>query len=165
MIGTIEDAALVRRENTGALTWRGPVLMLAARSVFAVMAQALVAVIFALRSSPAPWHDAEPWMPVYGTLIDVGCLTLLWQLTRREAIGLGDLIGFDRSRLGRDLLLGVALIPVGLALILGGVYATGWLVYGTLTPPYLFGQLPLPAALYGVFVFPIRLGADRTDDL
>lgn len=158
MIRTLEDAALVRRENTGALTWRAPLLMLVARSAFAVVAQALVAVIFGLRSSPAPWHDAEPWMPVYGTLIDVGCLTLVWQSTRREGIGLRDVIGFDRSRLGRDLLLGLALIPVGLALILGGIYATGWLVYGTRTPPYLFGQVPLPAAVYGVFVFPLIWG-------
>jgi membrane protease YdiL (CAAX protease family) len=158
MIGTIEDAALVRREDAGALTWRGPMLMLVARSAFAIVAQALVAGIFALRSSPAPWHDAEPWMPVYGTLIDLGCLTLLWRLTRREGIGLGDLIGFDRSRLGRDLLLGLAVVPVGLALILGGVYGMGWIVYGTLTPPYLFGALPLPAALYAVFVFPLIWG-------
>ena len=125
MIGTLEDAALVRPENTGALTWRDPLLMLVARSAFAIVAQALVAVIFAFRSSPAPWHDAEPWMPVYGTLIDLGCLTLLWRLTGREGIGLRDLVGFDRSRLGRDLLLGLALIPVGLALILGGVYGMG----------------------------------------
>ena len=149
---------LVRRANTGALTWRGPVLMLVARSALAVVAQALVAVIFALRSSPAPWHAAEPWMPVYGTLIDVGCLTLLWRLTRREGIGVADLIGFDRSRLGRDLVLGLAIIPVGLVLILGGVYATGWLIYGTPSSPYLFGQLPLPAAVYGVFVFPFIWG-------
>ena len=132
--------------------------MLGARSAFAVLAQALVALIFALRSSPAPWHDAEPWLPVYGTVIDAGCLALLWQLTRREGIGLVDLIGFDRSRLVRDALLGLALIPAGVALILAGVYAIGWLVYGTLTPPYLFGQLPLPAALYGVFVFPFVWG-------
>jgi membrane protease YdiL (CAAX protease family) len=77
---------------------------------------------------------------------------------RREGIGVGNLIGFDRSRLTRDLLLGIALIPVGLALILVGGYATGWLVYGTPASPYLFGQLPLPAALYGVFVFPIIWG-------
>ena len=158
MIGTIEDAALVRRANTGALTWHGPLLMLGARSAIAVAAQALVAVVLAFRSSSAPWHDAEPWMPVYGTLIDVGCLTLLWQLTRREGIDLSDLIGFDRSRLARDLLLALALIPVGLGLILGGTSAAGWLVYGTLTPPYLFGQLPLSAALYGVFVFPLIWG-------
>jgi membrane protease YdiL (CAAX protease family) len=158
MIGAIEDAALVQRENGGALTWRGPLLMLVARSTFAVVAQAVVAVIFALRSSPAPWHDAEPWLPVYGTLIDAGCLTLLWRLTRREGIALRDLIGFDRTRLGRDLLLGLALIPAGIALIFGGTYTTGWLVYGRGTPPYFFGELPLPAALYGVFVFPFIWG-------
>ena len=96
------------------LTWRGPALMLFARSACAVGAQALVAAIFALRSSPTPWHDSEPWLPVYGTLIDAGCLALLWQLTRREGIGLFDLVGFERARLGRDVLLGFALIPVSL---------------------------------------------------
>jgi uncharacterized protein len=42
-----------------------------------VGAQALVAAVFARRASPNPWHDAEPWLPVYGTLIDAGCLALL----------------------------------------------------------------------------------------
>jgi membrane protease YdiL (CAAX protease family) len=138
--------------------WRGPALMLFARSACAVGAQALVAAIFALRPSPTPWHDAEPWLPVYGTLIDAGCLALLWRLTRREGIGLFELVGFERARLVRDTLLGFALIPVSLVFILGGVYAAGWLVYGTLTPPYLFGRLPLPAALYGVLVFPFIWG-------
>lgn len=121
-------------------------------------AQGLVAGIFALRASPTPWQDAEPWLPVYGTLIDAGCLAMLWRLTRREGIRLVDLIGFDRARLMRDVLLGIALIPIGLALILGGVYATGWLLYGAPSPPYLFGVLPLPAALYGTFVFPLIWG-------
>jgi hypothetical protein len=158
MTATNDDAALRRRRDAGTLTWRGPALMLFARSVCAVAAQALVAGIFALRSSPTPWHDSEPWLPVYGTLIDAGCLALLWRLTRREGVGLLDLVGFTRERLGRDVLLGFALIPVGLAFILGGIYATGWILYGTLTPPYLFGLLPLPAALYGVMVFPFIWG-------
>jgi membrane protease YdiL (CAAX protease family) len=150
--------ALVRRLHAGTLTWRGPALMLFARTVFAIGAQALVAAVFALRSSPAPWHDAEPWVPVYGTLIDAGCLALLWGLTRREGIRLVDLAGFERARVGRDVLLGFALIPVYLAFILGGIYAAGWLLYGTLTPPYLYGPLPLPAALYGVLVWPFIWG-------
>jgi membrane protease YdiL (CAAX protease family) len=152
------NEALRRRLNTGALTWSAPALMLFARAACAVGAQALVAGVFALRSSPTPWHDAEPWLPVYGTLIDAGCLALLWQLTRREGIRLFDLVGFERKRLLRDVLLGLALIPACLVFILGGVYATGWLVYGTLTPPFLFGRLPLPAALYGVLVFPFIWG-------
>jgi len=97
-------------------------------------------------------------MPVYGTLIDAGCLTLLWQLTRREGIGLLDLVGFDRTRLGHDILLGLGLIPFSLVFILGGIRAAGLLLYGTPSPPYLFAPLPLPAALYGVLVFPFIWG-------
>ena len=149
--------ALLRRRDAGALTWRGPVLILSARSAFAVGAQALVAAIFALGSSRSPWLDAAPWLPVYGTLIDAGCLALLWQLTRREGIGLFDL-AFERARVLRDVLLGLVLVPISLVFILGGVYGAGWLLYGTLTPPYLIQPLPLPAALYGVLVFPVVWG-------
>ena len=139
-------------------TWRSLTLMLFTRTACALAAQALVAGIFALRSSPTPWHDAEPWFPVYGTLIDAGCLAMLWRLTRREGIGLFDLVGFDRSRLVRDVLLGLVLIVPSLLFILGGVYGASWLLYGTPGQPYLFGQLPLPAALYGVLVFPFVWG-------
>ena len=150
--------ALLRRWESATLTWRGPALMLFARAACAVGAQAVVAAIFGLRASPTPWHDSEPWLPVYGTLIDAGCLALLWRLTRREGIRLFDLVGFERARLVRDTLLGFALIPVSLVFIFGGVYPAGWLMYGTLTPPYLFGSLPLPAALYGVLVWPFIWG-------
>jgi uncharacterized protein len=158
MMGTNDDEALRRRLDAGTLTWRGPALMLFARSMLAVAAQALVAAIFAVRSSPTPWHDAEPWLPVYGTLIDAGCLVLLWQLTRREGIGPFELVGFDRARLVPDALLGIALVPVSLAFILGGVSAAGWLVYGSRTGPYLLGSLPLPAVFYGVLVWPFLWG-------
>jgi len=153
-----DDEALARRRDAGTLTWRGPALMLFARSACAIAAQAVVAIVFALRSSPTPWLDSEPWLPVYGTLIDAGCLALLWRLTRREGMSLFELVGFDRRRLVRDALLGLALIPISLVLILGGIYLTGWLVYGARTPPYVFGQLPLWAALYGVLVFPFLWG-------
>ena len=86
---------LVRRRDAAILTWRGPALMLFARTAFAVGAQAIVAAVFLLRASPASWRDSEPWLPVYGTLIDAGCLTLLWRFTRREGIGLFDLVGFE----------------------------------------------------------------------
>jgi membrane protease YdiL (CAAX protease family) len=150
--------ALLRQREAGTLTWRGPALMLFARAALAVGAQAVVAAFFALRASTTPWHDAEPWLPMYGTLIDAGCLALLWWLTRREGSRLFDLVGFDRTRLVRDALLGVALIPLSLVFILGGTYAAGGIVYGTLTPPYFLGGLPLPAALYGVLVWPFIWG-------
>ena len=149
---------LNRRRHATMPTWRGPALMLFARAFFAVVAQALVAIVFALKSSPTPWRDAAAWLPVYGTLIDAGCLALLWRLMRREGLGLLDLVGFERTRLGRDALFGFVLVPVSLVFIFAGVYAAGWLVYGTLEPPYLYEALPLPAALYGVLVWPFLWG-------
>jgi membrane protease YdiL (CAAX protease family) len=150
--------ALTRRRDAGSLTWRGPALVLFARAAFAVVAQGIFAAVFALRGSAGPWRDAEPWLPVYGTLVDGGCLALLWWSTRSEGMRVSELIGFERKRLGRDVLLGIALIPVSLVLIIGGNYAASWLVYGTLTPAYLFGPLPLTAALYGALVFPFVWG-------
>jgi uncharacterized protein len=85
--------------------------------------------VFALRSSPTPWHDAEPSLPVYRTLTDAGCLALLWRLTRREGIRLSDLVGFSRTRLVRDALLGLALsrrVPCSL-------------LYGVLVFPFIGG--------------------------
>src|SRR5262245_2526987 len=132
--------------------------MLFARSACAVGAQAVVAAIFALRASPTPWHDAASWLPVYGTLIDAMCLALLWRLTRREGIRLLDLVGLERTRLARDALLGLALIPASLLFIFAGTYAAGWLLYGSPSQPYVGEPLPLPAVLYGVLVWPFIWG-------
>jgi len=150
--------ALIGRRQAGTLTWRGPLVVLFARAACAVIAQAIVAVIFALRGSSTPWHDSEPWLPVYGTLIDAACLALLWRYSRREGMTLVDLAGFDRTRLPRDLLLGLALIPVSLVFIFGGVHAAGWMVYGSIRQPYFLTDLPLSASLYGLLVWPFIWG-------
>jgi uncharacterized protein len=143
--------ALLRRRETATLTWRGPALMLFARAAFGVGAQAIVAAIFAVRASASPWRDADPWLPVYGTRIDAGCLMLLWRLTRREGIRLFDLVGFDRARLGRDELIGIGLIPVALGFIFGGTAAAGWLVYVTLMPPMFMAYRLLASVPFSVF--------------
>lgn len=151
-------AALLERRAAGRLTWFGPSVLLFARSLFAVAAQGLVAIIFAAQGSSSPWRDAAAWLPVYGTLIDAGCLALLWRLARREGLRLVDLTGFDRRRLGHDLLLGVALIVPSLVFILGGNMAASLLVYGRADVPLIFEPLPLVAALYAVLVFPLVWG-------
>jgi membrane protease YdiL (CAAX protease family) len=150
--------ALCARRNAGTLTWRGPALMLFARSAFAVAAQALVVAVFAARSSPAPWRDSAAWLPVYGTLIDMGCLLLLAWLVRREGLPLLDLVSLDRARLGRDLRLGLLLIAPSLVFILAGISGAGWIFYGTFAPPNIYAPLPLWAALYGVLVWPFVWG-------
>lgn len=151
-------AAIVARRADGRLTWVGPILLLFARSVFAVAAQGLVATICSMHGSATPWRDAGAWLPLYGTLIDAGCLCLLWWFARREGITLPDLIGFDRNRLGRDFLFGLALIPPSLVFILGGNFASSFLVYRNFNMPQIFQPLPLWPTLYAVLIFPLIWG-------
>lgn len=156
--GPNSQAALIERREAGTLAWPGPALMLFGRPAFAVLAQAIVALIFANRGSATPWSEAGAWIPVYGALIDVGCLASLWWLTHKEGIRLRDLVDFDRRRLARDLLFGLLLIPPSLVLILAGNYGSSLLIYGDLSAPDILKPLPLPAALYGVLIFPLVWG-------
>jgi hypothetical protein len=151
-------AAIIERRMAGALTWSGPVLMLFARSALAVAAQGVVAAMYATHGSPTPWRDAGAWLPVYGTVIDAGCLCLLWRLAQREGITLLDLAGFGRKRLGRDFLLGLALVPPSPLFIFGGNFTASLLVYGNLDAPQIFEPLPLLPALYAVLIFPLVWG-------
>ncbi|WP_323717832.1 CPBP family glutamic-type intramembrane protease [Paracoccus aminovorans] len=137
---------------------RGPAVMLVARSVLAVAAQGIVVLVFAARGSASPWRDAGLWLPVYGTLIDAGCLLLLWRFTRREGIRLVDLLNLDRSRLARDVILGLGLVPLSLACVLGGVALSSLLVYGKIGLPQLGAPLPPVPALYAVLVWPLIWG-------
>jgi membrane protease YdiL (CAAX protease family) len=132
--------------------------MLFARSMLAVIAACIVASALNAQGSAAPWRDATRWFPIYATLIDAACLTALWFLMRREGARLIDLLSWDGKRLGSDVLFGLALMPPGLALILGGVAAASFLVYGAPTIPMTFETLPLPATLYAVIVFPLLWG-------
>lgn len=151
-------AALERRQAAGSLRWTGPAAMLFARSIFAVLAQGLVAGVLSLQGSASPWRDAARWFPVYAALIDAGCLAALWLLMRREGARLVDLLSFERKRLVRDLLLGLVLIAPSLLFILGGISAASLLIYGSPQAPRIFEPLPLPAALYAVLVFPLLWG-------
>ena len=110
-------AKLQERIQAGRITWRWPVIVVFARLIFAVLAQALVAGLFMLQGHPTPWQAAAPWWIVYGTLIDIGCLVLLARLTRREGIRLIDLLSFQRHQLGRDLLIGLGFIILYIFLV------------------------------------------------
>ena len=147
-------AAIERRRKAGLLTY-GPIAMLAARSVLAVAAQGLVMLVYVALGSASPWREAGAWLPVYGTMIDAGCLLFLWRLTRQEGIRLVDLLGFDRSRLGRDMILGLILVPLCLAFIQGGGAVSSLLVYGEIGLPQLGASLPLGPALYAVLMMPL----------
>ena len=73
----------------------GPMLMLVARPAFILLAQGLTYLLFLLLDVPNAAVVIRNWWPVYGTLVDVGCLGLLFWLTRQ---GRPPATGPDRLR-------------------------------------------------------------------
>jgi hypothetical protein len=123
--GTIKE-----RVAAGRIGWTGPLLLLAARSVLLVAAQALVALILLERGHATPWRAAGDWWTVYGTLVDFGCLLGLKYFTRREGIRLRDLLGPVRMRGGRDVWLGLGYFCLIFPFFLAGSYGARLLLYG-----------------------------------
>jgi membrane protease YdiL (CAAX protease family) len=149
---------LEARVRAGQLTLAGPVVMLFARTVLAFLSQAAAASLFLLRGHPDPWLAAAPWFTVAGTLVDLGSLALIAWLARREGTRLVDLIGLDRAGLRRDLLWVPAMIVIFLVVGIASGAAVGVLLYGATPPPQIMGPLPLWAAVYSVFVWPVLWG-------
>jgi uncharacterized protein len=128
--------------------------VLLARSVLAVLCQLLVAVIF-FGNSAGAWNEAGHWWRVYGTVIDIGCIILLWRLTRREGMHLFALGNYQRERWGRDILIGLALfVPVFLLTMLLPAPVVGRVIYGGPVPTSQ-GPLPIVALLYTLVIWPI----------
>ena len=152
---------ILERIQSGRIGWAGPLIVTAARTGLILFLQVVVATAFLIRGDPAPWRAQAPWWTVYATLVDIGCLLLLWRQTKQEGIRFIDLFGIERSRLGREALWGllylVALFPV----LAGGTKLASWLVYGTkqlvpamLAPGLLSDrQLPHWAVVYSLSVF------------
>lgn len=148
----------VLQDRRALLSWQGLIIMLFARSACAVAAQGLAAGILMTQGSGSPWQDAERWFPVYATMIDAGCLLVLWWLLRREGLALPDLFGLARDRLGRDTLIGIALIPPCLLFIFGGVAASSLVIYGHIGGPQFSAPLPPLATVYVLLVWPLIWG-------
>jgi membrane protease YdiL (CAAX protease family) len=131
----------------------GPMLMLFARSAFILLAPGLTLLLFLQLKIPNAAVVIRNWWPVYGTLVDFGCLGLLIWLTRREGIRLRDLIGLVRSKLIKEIPFGLGLfILIAPITIFGGGMLAKWIAYGSLNPvfpEYTFIRvLPLLALLY-----------------
>src|SRR5690606_13469525 len=69
-----------------------------------------------------------------------------------------DLVGFERDRLRRDVLLGLALIPACLVFIFGGIAISSLVVYGGVGLPQFGEPLPLAPALYALLIWPLIWG-------
>jgi hypothetical protein len=151
---TINSTAEIQeRVAVDKITWAGPLIILVARSVLAMICQALVAAIF-FRGSADAWNEAGQWWRVYGTVIDVGCIVLLVWLTRREGIRLFDLGNYRREGWLRDVLIGLAFfVPMLLAFAVPTVIME-IILYGGPAPVPGAG-LPTGGLLYALIIWPV----------
>ena len=162
ILASINSQDFVRtRLLEGRIPRYGPVLMLVARSTFILLAQGITFVLFKLLNVENAGVVIRNWWPVYGTLVDLGCLGLLLWLTKQEGIGLLDLLGLVRSKLKTDIPLGLGLFIVIFPItIFGGGMLAMLIAYGTLDPVFseytYIRALPLLALLYSrIFWWPI----------
>jgi membrane protease YdiL (CAAX protease family) len=143
------------RVEQGTITWTGPLLVVVGRSGLMFVAQGLVAAVLALQGSRTPWLSAGAWWTIYGTLIDLGCLTLMWAFVRREGITLRNLIGPIRWQRGHDVFVGIGLFLLIFPLFVGGGLLSALAFYGTaqvtVYPGILGGRvLPVWAVIYSL---------------
>ena len=148
------QGAVQSRFEQGRIPRYGPLLVIASRSVFILLAQGLTYLLFLQLNVPNASVTIRNWWPVYGTLVDLGCLGLLFWLTRREGIRLLDLLDVVKSRLKTEIPLGIGLfIVIAPIAIFGGGALAKLITYGTLNPSfpqYTYNDrvLPLLAMLY-----------------
>jgi hypothetical protein len=136
----------------------GPLLMLLARSTLILLAQGLALLLLRGFSVPNPVVEVRNWWPVYGTLVDIGCLGLLLWLTKREGIRLFDLIGVVKSKLLADIARGAGLFLLIFPItIFGGGMLAMLIAYGQLNPAFpentYIRTLPLLALLYSRIIW------------
>ncbi|HEX7555297.1 MAG TPA: CPBP family intramembrane glutamic endopeptidase [Leptolinea sp.] len=145
--------AIQTRLVEGRIPRYGPMLMLFARSFFILFAQGITFLLFLQLNIPNASVVIRNWWPVYGTLVDFGCLGLLAWLTRRESIRLLDLVGFVKNKLKTEIPFGLGLfIVIAPVSIFGGGMLAQLIAYGRLNPvfpEYTFMRtLPLFALIY-----------------
>ena len=148
-------AQLQARIAEGRLSWLVPLLLVTGRTALILLAQGLVATILLLRGRTHPWLAAAPWWTVYGTLVDIGCLILMWKFTRKEGIRLRDLIGPIRLRYGRDFFFAIGILAVMFPLFVSGAAISTW-IFGAYQPfPGLTDARVLPrwATIYSFSVW------------
>ena len=97
------------RIRQGRIRWPDPWLMTFLITTLVVLVVVGLTSYFASSGVTDPRRATGNWLSVWNTLLYIPAVAILVWLVHREGLVLGDLVGFDRSRAGRELLLGVGL--------------------------------------------------------
>lgn len=151
--------ALQERAEQRRLSFTWPFLMVFMRFPLIILGQFLLFIYFIIIGQTAPWGASANMFFFYMPLAaDLGCILLLIWLTRREGIGLKDLIGINKNRLGRDIGIGIGLLFLIAVLLYGGLTLSALLIYKSPLPPELPFTPPLWTAWFAVLIFPFTVG-------
>lgn len=150
----------IQRRIIGArLTWRWPVIMLVARLVLFAVWQVVVVVIYAVQATPNPWDASIPWWPVTAILTNLTCLGLLTLACRREGMRLSDLYHVEPHPKGREVLICLGLLVIGLPLAMVPNFVLGSWLFGDVSVPFnmMFRALPVWAFIPSLVLFPLTI--------
>jgi membrane protease YdiL (CAAX protease family) len=128
------------------------------RTVLFFGMQCLIVLFFSLQGEASPWQKSVAWWPFQVTMANV--LTFLWLRWRgrKEGFSFKELINFDSSRIGKDLLLVLLFLLLGFVGGALGLYGLSYLMYGSLPPDTMFQALPMWAAIGALVLFPLSNG-------
>ena len=158
-VSTNSKEALQERLDQGRLSGTWPYLMVFMRFPLIIFGQFLLFIYFIIIGQTAPWGASANMFFFYMPLIaDLGCILLLIWLTRREGIGLKDLIGIKRGQIGRDIGIGIGLLFLIFGLLYAGLTLSALLLYKSPFPPELPFTPPLWTAWFAVLIFPFTVG-------
>jgi membrane protease YdiL (CAAX protease family) len=136
-----------------------PWLMLISRSIFFMIAQALISLCLALAGTDSPWQEAARWWIFFPIFANLCSILLLIYLFRAEGKHYIDILRFNRQTWKTDLLwfLGSGLVGMPIAAL--PMNLLGQAIYGD--PQVVTNMLfrPLPTwALVVSLLFPLTIG-------
>jgi membrane protease YdiL (CAAX protease family) len=120
-------------------------LVLISRTVLLILSYFITAWLFMLTNTPAAYDSARAWWPLALILINAIVLALLFFAVKREGVSLASLIGFEKSRLKKDMASCLWMIPASMVLAVGATMGLGAGMYNLKTPSDLMSLSTLPA--------------------
>ena len=138
---------------------RLPWLMLGARALLFLVWQGVIALLYFLSGSSAPWDASTAWWTVTATLTNLVCIFLLIKLFKMEGLRYRDLFRFNRGTVKTDLLWLLGLVVLsGPAAMFPNYFVALWLFGDSeAVLPLFFKALPLWAILPTLVFFPLTI--------
>jgi len=137
-----------------------PWLTLVIRSLFFLIFQALIALVFLMSDTTDPWNTSAAWWPFAIIVTDLACLGLLVRLYRQEGKKFWNVFRIERQFVKQDLyIMSGFLVIGGLLGYLPNILSARWL-FGDpqVALDLLVRPLPAWAAITSFTLFPLLQG-------